>query len=155
RGPARRRTSDSRRSRHGARHRRLGLRSVRPGREAAASSGRRPELTRRRGIAIALAAALVLPVAAGAKTFRYDGGPQPQPDTTLSVAVPEIETVTRSRGPKVPFTNLQIITLVSDAAFESGLKGVPLQRGQQVVLAPAAEHPLGFVAEQSVLRQLG
>jgi len=53
-----------------------------------------------------------LPAMAHAKTYRYAGGPQPQPDTTLSVAVPEIEEVVRSRGPKVPLTNLQMLTMV-------------------------------------------
>lgn len=98
---------------------------------------------------------LGLPAIAQAKTYRYEGGPQPQPDTTLSVAVPELEEVVRSRGPKVPLTNLQLLTIVSNAAFENGLKGAPLEKGQQVMLAPAGDHPLGFVAEHSVLRELG
>jgi hypothetical protein len=111
-----------------------------------------------RGVAkasIAIAALALLPVLVSAKTYRYEGGPQPQPDTTLSVAVPELEQVVRSRGPKVPLTNLQLLTLVSNTAFEHGLEGAPLQKGQQVVLAPAGDHPLGFVAEHSVLRVLG
>lgn len=96
-----------------------------------------------------------LPAGAHAKTYRYQGGPQPQPDTTLSVAVPEIEEVVRARGPKVPLTNLQMLTMVSNTAFENGLKGAPLEKGNQIVLAPAGDHPLGFVAEHSVLRELG
>ncbi len=107
---------------------------------------------RRAGLVLAAVATVAVPAAG--KTFRYGGGPQPQPDTTLSVAVPELETVVRSRGPRVPLTNLQLLTLVSDAAFEHGLQGVPLEKGQLVVLAPAGDHPLGFVAEHSVLRQL-
>ena len=104
---------------------------------------------------LCLLAALVLaPAASEGKTFRYEGGPQPQPDTTLAVAVPSLETVVRSRGPRVPLTNLQLLTLVSDAAFEHGLQGAPLEKGQLVVLAPAGDHPLGFLAEHSVLREL-
>lgn len=100
------------------------------------------------------AAVLALPEAAFAKTFRYQGGPQPQPDTTLSVAVPSIETVVRARGPKVPLTNLQLLTMVSNAAFEHGLEGAPIERGTTVLLAPAGEHPLAFLAEHSMLREL-
>jgi len=96
-----------------------------------------------------------LPAMAHAKTYRYAGGPQPQPDTTLSVAVPEIEEVVRSRGPKVPLTNLQMLTMVSNVAFENGMKGAPLEKGKQVVVAPAGDHPLSFIAEHSVLRELG
>jgi len=91
---------------------------------------------------------------AEAKTYRYDGGPQAPADTTLSVAVPQLETVTRSRGPKVPLTNLQLLTLVATAAFEKGLEGAPLTSGKEVVLAPAADTPLNFVAEHAVLREL-
>jgi hypothetical protein len=100
------------------------------------------------------AAILAMSAPAEAKTFRYAGGPQPQPDTTLSVAVPSIETVVRSRGPRVPLTNLQLLTLVSRAAFEHGLEGAPLGRGKEVVLAPLGDHPLGFLAEHAVLREL-
>jgi len=96
-----------------------------------------------------------LPATARAKTYKYEGGPQPQPDTTLSVAVPQLEEVVRARGPKVPLTNLQLLTMVSNAAFENGLKTAPLEKGRQVVLAPAGDHPLGFIAEHSVLRELG
>jgi hypothetical protein len=91
---------------------------------------------------------------AAAKTYRYQGGPQPQPDTALSVAVPEIEEVVRARGPRVPLTNLQLVTLVANTAFETGIKGAPLEKGQTVIVAPAGEHPLNFVAEHAVLREL-
>jgi len=105
-----------------------------------------------------VAAALVLLLAAapaGAKTFRYAGGPQAPADTVLSVAVPELEMVVRARGPRVPLTNLQLVTLVANAAFENGLKTAPLDSGLTVLLAPAGEHPLNFLAEHAVLRDLG
>lgn len=101
-----------------------------------------------------LAVATVWVGPAGARTFRYDGGPQAPADTTLSVAVPELEPIVRARGPKVPLTNLQLVSLVARTAFEKGLEGVPLSSDGQVVLAPAADHPLNFVAEHAVLRQL-
>jgi len=103
---------------------------------------------------IALVSLCLTSTAAEAKTYRYAGGPQAPADTTLSVAVPELETVTRSRGPKVPLTNLQLLTLVATAAFEKGLESAPLERGKEVVLAPAGDHPLNFVAEHAVLREL-
>jgi hypothetical protein len=92
---------------------------------------------------------------AESKTFRYDGGPQPPADTTFTVAVPSIEPVTRSRGPKVPLTNLQVVTMVANVAFEHGLQDAPLAQGARVVLAPGGDHPLNFVAEHAVLRELG
>jgi hypothetical protein len=104
-------------------------------------------------VAAALAALAALPAAA--KTFRYDGGPQPPADTTFTVAVPSIEPVVRARGPKVPLTNLQMLTMVANVAFEHGLEGAPLAQGTRVVLAPGGEHPLNFIAEHSVLRELG
>ena len=107
----------------------------------------------RAAFALVILASCVAPAAA--KTYRYQGGPQPQPDTTLSVAVPEIEEVVRARGPRVPLTNLQLITLVANSAFETGMKGAPLEKGQSVIVAPAGDHPLNFVAEHGVLRDLG
>jgi hypothetical protein len=102
-----------------------------------------------------LATLMLLAHPAAAKTYRYQGGPVAPADTTLSVAVPELEQVVRSRGPKVPLTNLQILTLVANAAFENGLRAAPLQPGTQVVLAPAQAHSLNFMAEHAVLRHLG
>lgn len=106
-------------------------------------------------VLMSVMAGLALAALAEAKTYRYDGGPEAPADTTLSVAVPELETVVRSRGPRVPLTNLQILTLVSNAAFERGLQGAPLERGVTVTLAPGGDHPLNFLAEHSVLRELG
>lgn len=101
-----------------------------------------------------LALATLWTEAAVARTFRYDGGPQAPADTALSVPVPELEPIVRARGPRVPLTNLQLVSLVARAAFEKGLEGAPLQGVPQVVIAPAADHPLNFVAEHAVLRQL-
>ena len=104
---------------------------------------------------VGLAAWMVAyPGAAPAKTFRYDGGPQAPADTTLSAPVPELEPIVRSRGPKVPLTNLQLVSVVAKAAFEKGLEGIPLEGVKEVVLAPVGDHPLNFVAEHAVLRYL-
>ena len=108
----------------------------------------------RRSVLVVVVALLASP-AANAKTYRYDGGPQPPADTTFTVAVPTIEPVTRARGPKVPLTNLQVITMVANVAFEHGLEGAPLPQGTRVVLAPGGDHPLNFVAEHAILRELG
>ena len=108
----------------------------------------------RRAWAIATLALCCLAASAEAKKYRYDGGPAAPADTALSVAVPELETVTRARGPRVPLTNLQLLTLVATAAFEKGLDGLPADRGKEVVLAPAGEHALNYVAEHAILRAL-
>lgn len=105
----------------------------------------------------AAAATLALLLAGGpaeAKKYRYAGGPAAPADTAFSVAVPELEPIVRARGPRVPLTNLQLITLVATAAFENGLKGAPLDSGSVVVVAPAGEHPLNFLAEHAVLQEL-
>ena len=91
---------------------------------------------------------------AAAKTFRYGGGPQAPADTALSVAVPELEPIVRARGPRVPLTNLQLVSVVARAAIEKGFQDAPLAGITGVVIAPAADHPLNFVAEYAVLRQL-
>jgi hypothetical protein len=109
---------------------------------------------RRRTLVLAAAAMLLAGTSAEAKKYRYAGGPEAPADTVLSVAVPQLETVTRARGPRVPLTNLQLITLVAAAAFEKGLEGAPLERGSEVVIAPAGDHPLHFVAEHAILREL-
>jgi len=105
-------------------------------------------------VVIVLSSLPLLTSSAQAKKYRFAGGPAAPADTTLSVAVPELETVTRARGPRVPLTNLQLLTLVATAAFEKGLEGAPLDRGKEVVLAPAGDHPLNYVAEHALLREL-
>ena len=102
----------------------------------------------------ALALPLVATGEAGAKTFRFADGPQPQPDTVLSVAQPALEPIVRARGPRVPLTNLQLVSLVANAAFERALATAPLDSGAQVLLAPAENHPLNFVVEHAILRHL-
>jgi hypothetical protein len=99
-------------------------------------------------------ALLILPSAASAKEFRYSSGPAIPEDTTLSVAESELEPVVSSRGPKVPYTNLQLVTLVASTAFDRALASAPLEQGGQVLVAPAESHPLNYVAEHAVLRHL-
>jgi hypothetical protein len=96
----------------------------------------------------------VVPLTANAKKVRYEGGPQPQPDTVLSTADVVVEPIVRSRGPRVPATNLQLTSLVANTAFERALESAPLGAGQSVMVAPAESHPLNFVAEHAVLRAL-
>lgn len=91
---------------------------------------------------------------AAAKDFRYTSGPQPPADTVLSVAVPDIEPIVRDRGPKVPYTNLQMVGLVANIAIDRALASAPLQSGSRVVVAPAESHPLNFLIEQAILRHL-
>jgi hypothetical protein len=99
--------------------------------------------------------ALVLQPAEGdAKKFRYAAGPKPPEDTIHAVAEQELEPIVRKRGPKVPATNLQVIGLVSNTVFDRALETVPLEKGSNVLLAPAGHHPLNFVVEYSMLRQL-
>lgn len=105
-------------------------------------------------MAPALAVVLFVVPPAAAKTFKYGGGPKAPEDTVLSVAQSVMEPVVRSRGPQVPLTNLQLVTLVANTAFERALPGAPLPSGTRVVLAPAESHPLNFVAEHAVLRHL-
>jgi hypothetical protein len=93
--------------------------------------------------------------AAHAKKFRYASGPKPPADTVLSVADVEVTPVVRARGPRVAATNLQLATLVANAAVERAMKTMPLDSGTRVLLAPAESHPLNFVMEHAVLRQLG
>lgn len=104
----------------------------------------------------ALLCALVLSQAqvAEAKKFKYAAGPKPETDTTYSVAEESVEPVVRSRGPKVSATNLQLTTLVANTAVERAMRSAPLDSGTHVVLAPGQSHPLNFVMEHAVLRQL-
>jgi hypothetical protein len=91
---------------------------------------------------------------AHAKKFRFASGPKPATDTTLAVAETAISPVVRARGPRVPATNLQLVSLVAADAVERAMKSVPLDAGTHVVLAPAESHPLNFILEHAVLRQL-
>jgi hypothetical protein len=109
----------------------------------------------RRGSWLPLLALLVVIAPAEAKTIRYASGPAPKVDTVLSVAEPELEPIVRARGPKVPLTNLQLITRVANVAIQKSLAAAPLDSGGHVVLAPAENHPLNFVVEHSILRVLG
>jgi hypothetical protein len=109
----------------------------------------------RPGSWLPLLAVLVVVAPAEAKTIRYASGPAPKVDTVLSVAEPELEPIVRARGPKVPLTNLQLITRVANVAIQKSLASAPLDSGGHVVLAPAESHPLNFVVEHAILRVLG
>lgn len=105
--------------------------------------------------ACALAVALlVLPVVAAAKTYRYTGGPKAPEDTVLSTATPQLQPIVRARGPRVPVTNLQLVSIVANAALDRAMRSAPLDSGSHVTVAPAESHPLNFVAEHAVLRHL-
>jgi hypothetical protein len=99
-------------------------------------------------------ALIFLAPAAEAKKFRYAEGPKVPIDTTLSVAQVTIEPVVRTRGPRVAPTNLQLVSLVANQAMEHALKSAPLENGTHVTLAPAESHPLNFLIEHAVLREL-
>jgi len=108
----------------------------------------------RAGVAVALVTLLVLAGPAEAKKFKYAAGPKPSADTTFTTAETEITPIVRPRGPKVPATNLQVVSLVANTAFDRALRSAPIDSGSHVVLAPAASHPLNFVVEHAVLREL-
>ena len=101
-----------------------------------------------------VALALSLVPGAEAKKFKYASGPKPLVDTVFSVGQEQVEPVVRSGGPKVAATNLQVTAMVANAAVERAMRSVPLDSGTHVVLAPAQSHPLNFVMEHAVLRQL-
>jgi hypothetical protein len=106
------------------------------------------------GLAVTLVALLALSSSAEAKKFRYATGPKPAVDTTFSTAETQIEPIVRQRGPRVPATNLQVVSLVANTAFSRALRTAPLDSGAHVVLAPAESHPLNFAVEGAVLREL-
>lgn len=89
-----------------------------------------------------------------AKKFRYASGPVAPDDSTLSVANSYLEPVVRSRGPRVPYTNLQLAQFVADTAVARSLAGAIVDAGTHAVLAPAREHPMNFVLEHSLLKAL-
>ncbi len=99
-------------------------------------------------------AILVLAAPADAKKFRYSSGPQVPADTLAWEAQTRLEPILGRRHPRVPFTNLELVSLVADTAFGRALRGAPLDSGTRVVLAPAESHPLNFVVEHAILRAL-
>lgn len=102
---------------------------------------------------VAAALSLTAP-ATEAKKFKYSAGPKAPEDTVYSVVEQELEPIVRKRGPRVPATNLQVVTLVANTALAKALESVPLDKGATVVLVPGQSHPLNFVIEHAVLRQL-
>jgi hypothetical protein len=104
----------------------------------------------------ALAVALLLTAAPGAeaKKFRYASGPKAPADTTLTEADAYLDPVVRSRGPRVPYTNLQLVEFVADRAAQRALGASPLDSGMAVTLAPAREHPMNFVLEDGLVQAL-
>src|ERR1044072_4750573 len=60
----------------------------------------------------------------------------------------------RERGPKVPPTNLQLVSLVATQAIERAMADIPVGKDKEVVVAPGESHPLNFVVEHAVLREL-
>ena len=104
-------------------------------------------------VCVMLSVALLAPQV-HAKKFKYASGPKPDADTVLSVAEVNVVPVVRSRGPRVAATNLQLATLVANTAVERAMRSMPLDSGTHVVLAPAQSHPLNFVMEHAVLREL-
>jgi hypothetical protein len=92
---------------------------------------------------------------AEAKSYRYASGPKAAEDTVLTSADVAIEPIVRSRGPRIPATNLQLTSVVANTAVERAMRGAPLDSGAAVLLAPAESHPLNFVLEHAVLRELG
>jgi hypothetical protein len=108
----------------------------------------------RAGLAAALVGLLVLGSPAEAKKFKYAAGPKPGIDTTFTTSETQITPIVRPRGPQVPATNLQLVSLVANTAFSRALQSAPIDTGAHVVLAPAESHPLNFVVEHAVLREL-
>lgn len=103
---------------------------------------------------VALAALAVGAAHAEAKKFRYASGPKAPEDTVLTAADPYLEPIVRERGPRVPFTNLQVIEYVADRASDEAMKRSPLDTGMHVTLAPARDHPMNFVVEKALLKTL-
>ncbi|HTO90997.1 MAG TPA: hypothetical protein VMJ70_07690 [Candidatus Sulfotelmatobacter sp.] len=103
---------------------------------------------------LTLLALLVLSSPAEAKKFRYSEGPKPSADTTLTSAQVEMEPSVSPNGPKLPPTNLQLISMVADQAISRAMKTVPIDSGSHVTIAPAESHPLNFVVEHALLHEL-
>src|SRR5258706_13162273 len=77
---------------------------------------------------------------AEAKKFRYASGPKPPADATLSVANSYLEPVVRSRGPRVPYTNLQLNQFEPNTAVARPLGTAMVNTGPHPVLAPCGGH---------------
>ncbi len=105
-------------------------------------------------VPLVLLALCSLVPAAEAKKFRYASGPKPPEDSTLAVANSYLEPVVRSRGPRVPYTNLQLTQFVADTAVSRALANAVVDSGTHAVLAPAQDHPLNFVIEHAMLKAL-
>ena len=105
-------------------------------------------------LALALMLLVLAAPAARAKTYKYAGGPMAAADTVLSVAQIEVEPIVRARGPRVPATNLRLLSLVANTAFDRALAGAPVDSGAHVIVAPAESHPLNFVVEHAILLYL-
>src|SRR6266540_3005441 len=107
-------------------------------------------------VRLCFALLLVLSAAPGAwaKTYKYKSGPKAPADTALSVAEVEVEPIVRARGPRVPATNLQLLSMVANTAFDRALARAPVDSGAHVLIAPAESHPLNFVVEHSILLHL-
>jgi hypothetical protein len=99
-------------------------------------------------------AVLCLAAPAAAKTFRYSSGPKPTADTLGWEAQSDLEPLMKSQHPRVPLTNLQLTGLVADTAFARAMRGMPLESGVRVVLAPSESHPMNPLIERALLRQL-
>ena len=106
------------------------------------------------GALLATLATVLLVPGADAKKFRYSAGPKAPEDTVFSVTEEQLEPIVRTRGPKVPATNLQMVSLVANTVFNRALEAAPLEKGAHVMVAPAGSHPLNFVVEHAVLRHL-
>ena len=98
--------------------------------------------------------AAVLAGGAHAEKFRYGAGPPVPGDTVFSSATTAAEPVVRSRGPKVPPTNFEVLTTVADVAYDRGMRGCPVDSGGRVLLAPSESHPLNFMIEHSLLQHM-
>lgn len=108
----------------------------------------------RLAVPVVLLALVSLVPVAEAKKFRYASGPKPPQDSTLAVANTYLEPVVRSRGPRVPYTNLQLTQFVADTAVSRALATAVVDSGTHAVLAPALLHPLNFVLEHAMLKAL-
>lgn len=105
-------------------------------------------------VTLGLLALVSLVPSAEAKKFRYASGPKAPEDSTLSVANSYLEPVVRTRGPRVPYTNLQLTQFVADTAVARALATAVVDSGTHAVLAPAQAHPLNFVLEHALLKAL-